>query len=211
VIDKRSLTVCIDFKNPEAYLAWSPTRAMAKEQNIVISWLPFIGPQPKTPEQTNPVEQINRGAQHRLMRFQYRQQNLIRYSPNANLTLASLNRIIDSQRAAVGLLWCLQDSQTCAEQFIDNVFTACWQRCEDIANQQVVSQAISHAGANIDKFKSYASETGLAELSVLRQELEQLGVFDTPFYLLQGESFLGRQHIPMIKWLLRDKQGQKPI
>ena len=211
MIDKRSLTVCIDFKNPEAYLAWAPTRAMAKEQNIGISWLPFMGPQPKIPEKTNPDQQMNRGAQHRLMRFEYRLQNLIRYSPNSNLTLASLSRNINSQPAAVGLLWCLQHSQSCAEQFIDNIFAACWQRCEDIANQQVVSRAISHAGANIDKFKSYASEIGLAELSVLRQELEQLGVFDTPFYLLQEEGFLGRQHIPMIKWLLRDKQGPKPI
>ncbi len=154
---------------------------------------------------------MNRGAQHRQMRFDYRQQNLIRYSPNSDLTLASLNRNINSQLAAVGLLWCLQKSQSCTEQYIGNVFIACWQRGEDIAEPQVIRQAIKLAGVSTDKFTAYSNGAGPDKLNNLRKNLEQQGVFDTPFYLLQADSFLGRQHLPMIRWLLCDRQGPKPI
>ena len=38
----RPLTVYIDFKSPYAYLAVAPTRLMARELGIQINWLPFV-------------------------------------------------------------------------------------------------------------------------------------------------------------------------
>ena len=39
----------------------------------------------------------------------------------------------------------------------------------------------------------------------------EAGVFDVPSYSLDGEIFLGRQHLPMIRWLLSDRRGQPPV
>ena len=211
MIKEESLTVCIDFKNPEAYLAWAPTCAFAKAQNIEIDWQPFVGPHPKVPERVQPNHKTNRGTTHRRMRFEYRQQNTIRYSSNPGLTQAELNRKIDSEPAALGLLWCQRVSQRCTELFIGIVFAACWQQKVDIADLQVILNAIEEAGAGIEHFDSFLNDAGPHKLAEIRDELKEHGVFDTPFYLLQGESFLGRQHLPMIQWLLSKKQGVKPI
>ncbi len=39
----------------------------------------------------------------------------------------------------------------------------------------------------------------------------EAGIFDVPSYLIDGEIFLGRQHLPMIRWLLSDRRGQPPV
>ncbi len=39
----------------------------------------------------------------------------------------------------------------------------------------------------------------------------EAGIFDVPSYLIDGEIFLGRQHLPMIRWLLSDQRGQPPV
>jgi len=211
MIDSNSLTVCIDFKNPEAYLAWAPTCTWAREQKVEINWLPFVGPHPKIPDRAQPDKEAGRGTLHRRMRFEYRQQNTIRYSADPGITLAALNREINSEPAALGLLWCKQVSNTCTTRFIDYVFAACWKQKLDIADLDIIRNAITSTNADVEQFDIFLNGSGPRELAELRQELEQHGVFDSPFYLLQGEGFLGRQHLPMIQWLLSNRQGLKPI
>lgn len=211
MINSNTLTVCIDFKNPEAYLAWAPTCALARKQNIAINWLPFVGPHPKIPETPQANQKPNRGTLHRHMRFEYRQQNIMRYSAKLGLTREALNRKINSEPAALGLLWCQQISNTCTIRYIETMFTACWQQKLDIADPALIQNAIESANAKVEHFAPWVRDSGSSELADLHHELKQQGVFDSPFYLLQGESFLGRQHLPMIEWMLSNKQGIKPI
>ena len=37
------------------------------------------------------------------------------------------------------------------------------------------------------------------------------GVFETPAYLVDGEVFLGRAHLPMVRWILSNRAGPPPI
>jgi hypothetical protein len=37
------------------------------------------------------------------------------------------------------------------------------------------------------------------------------GAFGVPAYLLHGEVFIGRQHLPMLEWLLTGQPGAPPI
>lgn len=41
--------------------------------------------------------------------------------------------------------------------------------------------------------------------------LREMGVFDVPAYLVEDDLFLGRQHLPMIRWLLTGRRGPAPI
>ena len=41
--------------------------------------------------------------------------------------------------------------------------------------------------------------------------LAEAGVGGVPAYLTCGEVFLGRQHLPMIRWLLEGEKGPVPI
>ena len=212
-----NLTVCIDFKSPNSYLAFTPTCALCKTLGVQVNWLPFLAPgmklrQVRTEQSPGSINDGNsRGARHRHMRSEYRQRDLLRYAGNSGLSLAGMKRDIDSQLAALGLLWCKQNSTCDIKKYIETVFLDCWKLETDIANPAVIHEALLKAGAPVKGFEAFSADTGLAQLTGLHTELIECGVFDTPFYLLGGDRFLGRQHLPMIKWLLTDKQTRKPI
>ena len=43
------------------------------------------------------------------------------------------------------------------------------------------------------------------------RRLSEAGVFQTPAYLLGDEVFIGRQHLPLIRWRLEGERGPGPI
>ena len=60
-------------------------------------------------------------------------------------------------------------------------------------------------------FRAYAAGEGPRALESLRAELAAAGVWNTPAYLVAGELFIGRQHLPMVEWLARGRAGAPPI
>ena len=36
-------------------------------------------------------------------------------------------------------------------------------------------------------------------------------MFGIPTYLVEGQMFMGRQHLPMIRWLLTGQEGPGPL
>ena len=49
------------------------------------------------------------------------------------------------------------------------------------------------------------------ELNTVRATLEAEGVFSVPMYLVEGQVFQGREHLPMIRWLLAGERESVPI
>lgn len=214
IINDDVLTVCIDFKSPHAYLALKPTLALSKELAIEIQWLPFSGPAHKHLEFSSAhviTEKEDRGTRHRHMRQQYRQQDLLRYAGKHGPSEQSLNREINSEPAAMALLWCRLHNVKEIEKYVQFIFQACWEQEENIADIEVIKTALVQAKAPLDNFTVYYNKADTTQLSALQEQLVDLGVFDTPFYLLKNDRYLGRQHLPMIKWQLNNTQGKKPI
>ena len=71
-------TICIDFKNPKAYLALQPTYALEAELGIAFDWLPLIVSAMGRPHPERANE--DRGSRHRRMRAQYYEPDLRRYA-----------------------------------------------------------------------------------------------------------------------------------
>ncbi|MBV1906683.1 MAG: DsbA family protein [Pseudomonadales bacterium] len=202
------VSVCIDFKDPSAYLAWQPTLDLSEALSITFDWLPFVSPV----KHSAPELKLNtREARHKLMRYQYRQMDLIRYAGKSILSLSAINRNVDSKLASIGLLWCKQQSSDIAMKYIEETFKACWKSELDISEKAVIRAVLAKAGAALDLFDEFCDTTGNTQLASLQKTLKNQGVFDTPAYLLEGELFVGRQHLPMMRWLLTGKQGQRPI
>ena len=38
----------------------------------------------------------------------------------------------------------------------------------------------------------------------------EAGIFGVPGYVLEGEYFFGREHLPMVRWILAGRQGGAP-
>ncbi len=197
----RRLAVAIDFKSPHAYLALEPTCALADALGIEIDWLPLVVA-PAKPSRPASAED-DRGTRHRRHRAEYTARDLHRYAASNGLVLGDLDRPVDSTLAALGLLWVNRQATSCARAYVERTFAAHWRESLEIASEGTVAHLLEEIGAPSAGFETFVRQAGPAELDALRAELFAANVFEVPSYRLGSEVFLGRQHLPLIRDLLR--------
>lgn len=202
-------TVCVDFKNAHAYLAVEPTRALEALLGIAFDWLPLSVPPLLRP----PAEKAgdDRGTRHRRIRAHYFEGDLRRYAESRGLELGDLYRSPDTTRASLGLLFARARAPERAGAFAERVFELEWRQGADIAKPDAIDGALTQVGVDPGGFGAFAAGEGPAQLAAVQSELEALGLYTVPAYLVGGEPFLGRQHLPMIEWLLSGRTGPPPI
>ena len=203
------LTVCIDFRDPLAYLAKDPTCLLEKEFPISIDWQPLQVPPMKPPQAA--VTGDDRGTRHRRYRAEAAAKDIFRYAEIRGLQLNGIYSEADSSLAGIGLLWVKQQSGEIQHRYIDLVFERFARRTLDIESFEAIALLLHEAGAATEGLEQFVTGDGRAMFNLLQLELGQTGVFSVPAYLIDGEIFHGRQHLPMIRWILSDRQGEPPI
>ncbi|HEY6598954.1 MAG TPA: DsbA family protein [Pseudomonadales bacterium] len=202
-------TVCIDFKNPKAYLALSPTYALQAETGVEFDWLPLIVSAPGRPPDERPGE--DRGARHRRMRARYYESDLRRYARIAGLDLGDMYRDTDTTIPCIGLLWVNEQSPSVRRAYVDAVFARYWRDQLDIGDRATIAAVLRDVGADIAGWDAYVDGPGRDALASTSARLREAGVFDVPGYIVDNEVFFGRQHLPMIGWMLSGRLGEPPI
>ena len=150
----------------------------------------------------------DRSARHRSIRAAYVARDLERYARARALELRDLYRSPDVTRASLGLLWLRREAPQLAGDYVARVFELLWQRDADVAGAAVVESAL---GRDPSAFRAWAAKEGALELAANQRELVEAGAWNVPAYLLHGEVFIGRQHLPMLEWLLTGQTGAPPI
>jgi 2-hydroxychromene-2-carboxylate isomerase len=200
------VVVCVDFKNPHALLAVAPTRALEARLAARFDWRPLVLA-PLSPPKPIGVGD-DRGARHRSIRAAYLERDLERYASARGLELRDLYRSPDGALASLGLLWLRQEAPELAGDYVTRIFELVWQRGADVASAAVVESAL---GGDPRAFRAWAEREGARELAANQRELAEAGAWNVPAYLLHGEVFIGRQHLPMVEWLLSGQTGAPPI
>jgi 2-hydroxychromene-2-carboxylate isomerase len=198
------LSVCIDFTNPHAYLAIEPTRALENRLSIVIDWLPVRVAPLERPAPARAGDA--RGTRHRRIRALYSEQDLARHVQARGITLGNIYRDDDTTRAAIGLLWVRRHAAARAGAYVARIFDLVWQERADIAQPAVVESVLAGLGVRTASFAAFAGTVGAAELSGVQRGLGAAGIFNVPAYVLDGEVFYGRQHLPLLESLLLSRQ-----
>ena len=193
------LTVALDVKSPECYLALAPTRALIDELGIDADWLPTVAPQRKPPPAGD-----DRGARHKRLRAAYQEQDVARYAAMQGLTLRDLHRTTDSTLAGMGMLAAKACSNAALHAYLDATFAGYWGGDLDIEDANAIAATLAAAGVT-----GFAPDA--AEFAALQASLAEAGVFGAPTYMAADDVFLGRAHLPMIRWLLTGRQGPGPI
>ncbi len=205
----RPLRVCIDFKNPYCYLALEPTLALASELDLEVEWLPFVARPVLPPPPASAGD--DRGARHLRFRGEYEAGALERYARMRGLVIEDIYRYPDSSVASIGLLWVSRQSADVQTRFVESVFGRYWRQALDLAEVDALTAVMTEVGADLSGWSDYLLGQGPRDLLALRSELGSAQLFHVPSYLVEDEIFLGREHLPMIRWLLTDRQGQPPI
>ncbi|MDA1076429.1 MAG: DsbA family protein [Proteobacteria bacterium] len=200
------LTIVIDFASPHSYLALEPTLKLCEENAFSARWCQFTGPVVADPA-AYPRE--TRSDRHRYFRARYQRQELARYAAVQDLDLSAL----DDHRPTLDLAWGLirvsDLGRDLVPDYLRTAFRCYWQR--EPVDGAAVRGLLDDMGLESDD-RGEAHDTDLEDrMQAIDTYLKNLGIFNTPTYLIGEELFIGRAHLPMIRWILQGRTGQPPI
>ena len=199
-VPTKRLAVVLDIKDPHSYLAKDPTYALADDLGVDVDWLPFVSRALRRHDSGGD----DRGSRHRRLRAAYIERSIARYAAVRGLVIRDIYRAPESGLAGMGMLVAKAHSEEAMRNYLDRAFRLYWEDGLDIEQANAIAGLLSAAG--VADFNPDA-----ARFNALRESLALAGVLDTPAYLIDGEVFLGRAHLPMIRWLLTDREGPSPI
>ncbi|MCS5568118.1 MAG: DsbA family protein [Pseudomonadales bacterium] len=195
------IRLAIDFKNALSWLSLGPTRAMAEELGVPLELLPY---QTEVSVLTEARKEETVAERHARVRAEYYADDLKRYAKLQNLELVADSHGVDSTMALLGLLW--GNQKGVGLDYAHSIFSRFWSdsmRLDDVQSIGEILTLLSAPG-----FEPGAMHE---ELNTVRATLEAEGVFSVPMYLVEGQVFQGREHLPMIRWLLAGERESVPI
>jgi 2-hydroxychromene-2-carboxylate isomerase len=208
------LIVYLDFKSPYAYLAKDPVYTIADELGIEVDWRPLTLDIPsylgsaRLDDKGKVVESQRTPAQWASVRYAYRDAK--RYASLRNIRLLGTTKIWDSSLAGIGMTWAKAYGSAVLRGYLDRTYERFWKRELDIEQIDVVSGVLREAGANVDGFAAHATGAGRAEHDATQLAIFDAGIFGVPSFIVNRELFWGREHLPMVRWLLSGKRGPAP-
>lgn len=202
----RTIDVHTDVKSPYAYLALAPARTLERDFRVTLNWLPYTL---RIPDFLGSAEVDSDGrvvaenrSPHQWRRVRYSYMDVRRYANLRGLTIRGPRKIWDSSLAHAGLLYARD--RGALDAYLDMVYERFWKRALDIEDMATVAAVLEEAGADAAAFPAWAEREGRAEHDRLQRAAEEAGVFGVPTYIVDGEVFWGREHLPMIRMRLEE-------
>lgn len=208
------LKVYIDFKSPYAFIAIDATHALEQEFGIEVDWYPltlnigsYLGTAKK--DDTGKVTESKRSPRQWLA-VKYAYKDARRYAELRGLTLKGTQKIWDSSLGAIGLLWAKGHGHDALKRYIDDTYERFWKRELDIEDVDVVIAQLQRAGCPLEGFAEFLRGEGRENHDKLQDEILDLGYYGVPTYVINGQSYFGRQHLPRVRWHLGGEVGSLP-
>jgi 2-hydroxychromene-2-carboxylate isomerase len=194
-----------DYKSPYAYLATAPSWALADECGAELEWRPYILDIPaflgsaRVDAQGQVLEEARNGHQWRRVRYSY--MDCRRQARKVGLTIRGTQKIWDSSLAAAGMLFAQRAGGDVFRRYHDQVFERFWKRDLDIEDTALLAGLLRDLGAGGDFTRDAAALRD--EVAAISRAAEETNVFGVPSFVIDGELFWGREHLPDIRALLR--------
>lgn len=210
-LDRAGFSVVLDLRHPFAGLALRPTLELARSMSLEVDWLPLAVPTLNPPSQPGPDD--DRGILHRRARAEAIAREVETYAAAQGLVMRDWYRSGAADAAHLGWLYMRDRHPEQLSDWIVELFRSYWAaRLDPSRVEQVGGLIAAVAGAEAAaSFHAWARSAGPEALQALEAELRRFGLHQVPAYVVQGEVFYGRQHLPMIRWILEGRAGRPPI
>jgi len=208
-LDGATLTVVLDIRHPLAFLALGPAIEFGHQMDLRINWLP-LATQPLNPPSA-PGDADDRGVRHKRYRAEMIAREIAIYAEAGGLVVKEPYRAGAVDAAHLGWLWMRSEAPGSIEPFLQELFRGYWALELDAAEASDVARVVEACGGAGERFLAWADGPGPEVARRVAEELAGAGIFQTPAYVVDEEVFHGRQHLPMIRWILEGRTGAVPI
>ena len=202
----RTVTAYIDYKSPYAYLAKDLAYELERDFAVRVDWLPyvldissFLG-SARVDDSGRVIEEERNAHQWRRVRYSY--MDCRRQARKRALVIRGPQKIWDSALAACGMLYAKRQGDAVLRRYNHIIFERFWKRELDIEDPDVIGAVLAESGANTTGFSAYSAGEGRGELDRICRAAEAIGVFGVPSFVVDGELFWGREHLPDIRAML---------
>ena len=205
----RAIRVYTDYKSPYAYLAKDLVYNLERETGVRLDWLPYTLDIPaflgsaRVDAQGSVVEDARNDHQWRRVKYSY--MDCRREANRRGLIIRGPRKIFASAVANIGMLFAQRSGVFRA--YHDRVFERFWKRELDIENPEAIAAVLAECGARTGEFSGFLADEGRRQLQEIRREAEAVGVFGVPSFLIDGDLYWGREHLPRIRELLQAMDG----
>ena len=211
--ERRTVTVYFDYKSPYAFLAKDLAYELQRDFPVEVDWLPYTLDIPsflgsaRVEDSGRVVEELRNAHQWRRVRYSY--MDCRRQARKRGLVIRGPQKIWDSTLASRGMLYAKRQGDAILRRYHDAVFERFWKRELDIEDPDVICAVLAEAGADTAGFSTYLMGEGREELERICRAAEAIGVFGVPTFVLDGELFWGREHLPDIREILMAAQRRE--
>ena len=202
----RTVTAYIDYKSPYAYLAKDLAYELERDFAVRVDWLPYVLDIPsflgsaRVDDSGRVIEEERNAHQWRRVRYSY--MDCRRQARKRALVIRGPQKIWDSALAACGMLYAKRQGDAVLRRYNHIIFERFWKRELDIEDPDVIGAMLAESGANTTGFSAYSAREGRGELDRICRAAEAIGVFGVPSFVVDGELFWGREHLPDIRAML---------
>ena len=192
-----------DYISTASLLAFAPTCALADDLAVPIEWLPVPGnARPAAVGAKRGDESV--AERHSRVRAEYVAMDVARYARWQGIEINRDANGVDSAPACAGGLWA--DRHGVARAYHQQVFTEFWAGRLDIEDIATLGSVLDGLGA-----PGFAGHDFEAPLAAHKASVADRGVHTLPTYLVEEQVFVGRAHLPMIRWILQGRDGPGPL
>ena len=206
--------VYVDIKSPYAFLAVEPTFELEDELGIELDWRPLTLDIPsylgsaRLGDDGQVVESERSEEQWALVRYAYR--DCRRYASVRGLQLRGTVKIWDTLLVHIAFLWAKRQGHAALRRYLRALYPPFWRREVDVEDVAVVQRLMAEAGVELAGYEEFMGGVGSDEHDEMQAAIFDAGIFGVPSFVVDGELYFGREHLPLVRWHLRGRRGSAP-
>lgn len=212
------ITAYVAFGDLASWLTIRPLRRLIDKTGVLVELHPLIGSlgnivsTNNKPGQEDPLARLK--ARRAAARTAATNREMSRQCEMLGISEEAAGRVVDPLMLSVGLNWLRQrgEGQSQMLDYIDRAFAQLYSKIPEgeLDSPEGVMALLRRLNCPVDRFHEFA----VAEAGKLEEQSETLlesGILSAPAFVADGEIFHGRQHLPLITWMVSGRQGQPPV
>lgn len=201
------LVIGMDLGGLPSYLALAPVITLLDETGVEAVWQPLVresvASEVASTDGEDPLAAYK--ARRQRARNLWAARELARNCEHLGIGIEQGGRRFDATSLNLGLLFVRTTGGDC-RAYLQRAFRAAFVDGDDVENPVQVAEWVAVPG-----FADFCEGQGKRQLQDESAALNEQGLVVAPGFVCDGEVFQGRQHLPMIRWIIQGRQGTPPV